>query len=207
VRQEFQITPHLRSILRRVALLALFGLSGVFPLSAQSQKPNLPDPVKFVNKSDTVANVVHGVFEDMGLKIEVEDRKGGRVTTRPFEFITGALTSSEVEKVAVKNDRVTGSWLKAQYSVEALIEIVSPTETMVTVHTKVEALNRDVDGTEKWVSLDSLGSLERRILGRISNKLMMGADAPQSDKKGFWDKSPQPVDSRRQPRFSTSPSK
>jgi hypothetical protein len=112
-----------------------------------------------------------------------------------------------VDKVAVRNDRVTGSWLKAQYSVEALLEIVSPTETMVTVRTKVEALNRDVDGTEKWVSLDSLGSLERRVLGRISNKLMMGMDAPQTEKKGFWDKSPQPVDSRRQPRFSTSPSK
>jgi hypothetical protein len=179
----------------------------MFALGAQSQKPNLPDPVKYINKSDIVANVVRSVFDDMGLKIEVEDRKGGRVTTRPYEFITGALTSSEVDKVAVRNDRVTGSWLKAQYSVEALLEIVSPTETMVTVRTKVEALNRDVDGTEKWVALDSLGSLERRILGRISNKLMMGMDAPQSDKKGFWDKSPQPVDSRRQPRFSTSPSK
>jgi hypothetical protein len=104
----------------------LFGLSGVFSLSAQSQKPSLPDPVKFVNKSDIVANVVRSVFDDMGFKIEVEDRKGGRVTTRPYEFITGALTSSEVDKVAVKNDRVTGSWLKAQYSVEALLEIVSP---------------------------------------------------------------------------------
>jgi hypothetical protein len=207
VRQEFQITQHLTCLFRRAAVLILLGLSSVFSLGAQSQKPNLPDPVKYVSKSDIVANVVRSVFDDMGLKIEVEDRKGGRVTTRPYEFITGALTPSEVDKVAVKNDRVTGSWLKAQYSVEALLEIVSPTETMVTIRTKVEALNRDVDGTEKWVSLDSLGSLERRILGRISNKLMMGTDAPQSEKKGFWDKSPQPVDSRRQPRFSTSPSK
>jgi hypothetical protein len=188
-------------------LTLFFLLCGVFTLNAQSQKPSLPDPVKFVNKFDIVANVVRSVFDDMGFKIEVEDRKGGRVTTRPYEFITGALTSSEVEKVAVKNDRTTGTWLKAQYSVEALLEIVSPTETMVTVRTKVEALNRDVDGTEKWVSLDSLGSLERRILGKISQKLMAGMEAPQSDKKGFWDKSPQPVDSRPQPRFPTYPSK
>jgi hypothetical protein len=185
----------------------LFGLAGVFSLGAQSQKPNLPDPVKFLNKPEIVANVVRSVFDDMGLKIEVEDRKGGRITTRPYEFITGALTSSEVEKVAVKNDIATGSWLKAQYSVETLLEIVSPTETMVTVLTKVEALNRDVNGTEKWVPLDSLGSLERRILGKISTKLMMGMEPPQSEKKGFWDKSPQPVDSRRQPRFPTYPSK
>jgi len=188
--------------------MAILGLSCTFSLRAQqSQKPDLPDPVKYVSKSEIVANVVRSVFDDMGYKIELEDRRGGRLTTRPYEFITGALTSSEVEKVAVKNDRATGSWLKAQYSVEALLEIVSPTETLVTIRTKVEALNRDVDGSEKWIPLESLGSLERRILGKISTKLMMGMDAPQSDKKGFWDKSPQPVDSRRQPRFPSTPGK
>ena len=183
----------------------VFGLIALFPLNAQSQKPNLPDPIKFVNKFETVANVVHSVFEDMGFKIELEDRKGGRIATRPYEFITGSLTPSEMVKVAVKNDTVTGSWVKAQYSVEALLEIVSPTETMVTIRAKIEALNRDVDGTEKWVNLDSLGSLERRVLGKISTKLMMGNEAPQ-EKKGFWNKGPQPVDPR-QPRYPTSPSR
>jgi hypothetical protein len=192
--------------LGQIALLVTLVLGGVFPLQAQSQKPNLPDPIKFVNKFDVVANVVYSVLNDMDYKIEVDDRKGGRIATRPYEFITGALTSSEVEKVAVRNDRTTGSWLKAQYSVETLLEIVSPTETMVTVRTKVEGLNRDVDGTEKWITLESLGNLERRILGKISTKLLMGLEPP-SGKKGFWDKSPQPVDSRRQPRFPTSPSK
>jgi len=205
VRLELHISQHLRCVLRSIAFLAILGLGGVYPLHAQSQKPNLPDPVKFVNKFDVVANVVYSVLNDMDYKIEVDDRKGGRIATRPYEFITGALTSSEVEKVAVKNDRVTGSWLKAQYSVEVLLEIVSPTETMVTVRTKVEALNRDVDGTEKWIALDSLGNLERRVLGKISTKLLMGLEPPSSGKKGFWDKSPQPVDSRRQPRFPSSP--
>lgn len=184
--------------------MVFLSLVSVFPLSAQSQRPNLPDPIKFVNKFETVANVVHSVFDDMGFKIELEDRKGGKITTRPYEFITGSLTPSEIEKVAVRNDTVTGSWRKGQYSVEAILEIVSPTETMVTIRTKIEGLNRDVDGTEKWVTLDSLGSLERRILGRISTKLLMGAEPPQ-EKKGFWNKSPQPVDPR-QPRYP-SPSR
>jgi hypothetical protein len=183
--------------------VSLFGLCGVFSVHAQTQRPSLPDPVKFVNKFDIVANVVHAVLEDMGFKIEMEDRKGGKITTRPYEFITGSLTSSEVEKVAVINDTATGSWIKAQYSIETLLEIVSPTETMVTVRTKMEALNRDIDGTEKWVTLDSLGSVERRILGRISTKLMMDTDAQQNDGKGFWKKRPQPVDPR-QPRFPSS---
>jgi hypothetical protein len=206
VRLELHITQHLGCLSRRFALLFLFGLCGIGYTYAQPQRPSLPDPVKFVNRFETVANVVHSVFEDLGYKIEVEDRKGGRVTTRPYEFITGSLTSSEVDKVAVKNNTATGSWVKAQYSVEALLEIVSPTETMVTIRTKMEALNRDIDGTEKWVPIDSLGSVERRILGKVSTKLMMGQDVPQSDEKGFWKKRPQPVDPR-QPRFPFSPSK
>jgi hypothetical protein len=178
-------------------------MSAASSLNAESQKPDLPDPIKFMNKFDTVANAVHSALEDLGLKIELEDRKGGRIVTRPYEFITGSLTPSEVEKVAIKKDTVTGSWLKAQYSVEVIMEIVSPTETMVTVETKIQALNRDVDGTQKWITLESLGSIERRVLGKISTKLMAGEDQP-GEKKGFWNKSPQPVDPS-QPRFPTPP--
>jgi hypothetical protein len=206
VRLELHITQHLRCLLRRAVWLSLFGLGGVFSIYAQTQKPDLPDPVKFVNKFETVANVVHAVLEDMGYKIEMEDRQGGRITTRPYEFITGSLTSSELSKVAVRKDTATGSWVKAQYSVEALLEIVSPTETMVTVRTKMEGLNRDIDGTEKWISLDSLGSVERRILGRISTKLMMGSEASPYERKGFWKKSPQPVE-QRQRTFPSTPSR
>ncbi len=78
---------------------------------------------------------------------------------------------------------------------EATLEIVTPTETMVTIRTKMEALNRDVDGTEKWLPLESLGTYEKRILGKISMKLL-GNDVPVNTKKGFWDKSAQPVDPR-----------
>jgi len=190
--------------LPRAALVALIASVFAGSASAQSQKPRLPDPVKFVNKYDQVANMVRAVLKDMGFVIEVEDRKGGRIATRPYEFITGSLTASEVDKVAIKKDTITGSWLKAQYSVEALLEIVSPTETMLTIRTKMEALNRDVDGTEKWIPLESLGTYERRILGKISSK-MLGTEMPE-EKKGFWGKSPQPVDPR-QPRYPTSPSR
>jgi hypothetical protein len=177
--------------------LATFLLAA--PLIAQAQKPDLPDPIKFIYKYDRVANMVYAVLDDMGYKIELDDRKGGKIVTRPYEFITGSLTSTEVDKVAVKKNPITGSLLKAQYTVEAVLEIVSPAETMVTVRTKMEALNRDVDGTEKWVQLDSLGTFERRILGKVSTKLLEDA-GPKNEKKGFWGKSPQPVDSRR-PRY------
>jgi hypothetical protein len=172
---------------------------------AQKPKPNLPDPIKFVNKYEIVGNVVYSVLNDMGFQIELDDRKGGRIITRPYEFITGSLTSSEVDKVALKKDTITGSWLKARYSVEALLEIVSPTETMVTIQTKMEALNRDVDGSEKWIQIESLGTYEKRILGKISAKLLNN-ETPLNERKGFWGQSPQPVDPR-QPRYPTAPSR
>ncbi len=189
------ISQYFKLITKAWILFILLGFSCVVSVRAQSQKPSLPDPVKFVNKYDVVWNVAHAVLVDMGYTIELEDKKAGRITTKPYEFITGALTSSEVDKVAIKRDTVTGAWLKARYTVETLLEIVSPTETMVTVRTKMEALNRDVDGSQKWVPLESLGTFEKRILGKMSMKLL-GNELPLNNKKGFWDKSPQPVDSR-----------
>jgi hypothetical protein len=204
MRPELPVSQHVRYICRSSVafLLSIIFLSTV---AAQTPKPNLPDPIKFVDKFNKVANVVRAVFEDMDFKIELEDRQGGRIVTRPYEFITGTLTSSEVEKVAVKKETFTGSWMKARYSAEAIIEIVSPTETMVTVRTKIEALNRDVDGTEKWVPLDSLGTYERRILGKIST-MLLGKDESYEEKKGFWDQNPQPVNSR-PPRYPTGPTR
>ena len=177
-----------------LAIACVLSMVLATPLHAQSQKPDLPDPVKFVNKLDVVWNVVKAVLQDMGFNIELEDRKAGKLVTRPSEFITGTLTPSEVEKVAVTKDMDTKNWSKAHYSVDALLEIVTPVQTMVTITTKIEALNHDVDGTEKWVPLDSLGVLERRVLSKVSMKLL-GNDNTDT-KKGFWNKSPQPVNQR-----------
>lgn len=176
-----------------IGLLACLFLPAA--LNAQSQKQSLPDPVKFINKFDIVWNVVRAIFSDMGYNIELEDKKGGRITTRPYELIAGSLTSSEVDKVAIKKDSVTGNWLRARYSAEAILEIVAPTETMLTIRTRMEALKREMDGSEKWMPLESLGVIEKRILGKISMKLL-GNEMQFDTKKGFWDKSPQPVDPR-----------
>ena len=179
----------------RVALFLLILLDASHAIP-QTQKASLPDPIKYVNKSDIVWNVVRAVLTEMGFGIELEDRKGGRILTKPYEFITGSLTSSEVDKVAIKSEKLTGTWLKARYSVEGILEIVSPTETLLTIRTKMEALNRDIDGTERWIPIESLGTYERRILGKISMKLL-GNDMQSDRKKGFWDKSPQPPETRK----------
>jgi hypothetical protein len=199
---ELLFNQQLRNVLRRPALWVFWGILFVFPLHAETQKISLPDPIKFINKFDIVANVVYAVLDDMGFDIELDGRKTGKIVTRPLEFISGSLTSNEIEKYAIKNDIRNGSWLKARYSVESILEIVSPTETLVTIRTKIEALNQSIDGTEKWMPLDSLGIFEKRILGKISVKLM-GNDAPSYQRKGFWSQEPQPVNPRQRKSPST----
>jgi hypothetical protein len=200
------LNQYVRCAIKQALLVSLLMFGAAVCSKAQSQKPNLPDPVKFINKLDIVANAAREALENMGLRIDFEDRKGGKITTKPYEFITGSLTAGEVEKVAVKTAEITRSLIKAQYSVEVILEIVSPTETMVSVHTKMEALNKDVDGTEKWIPLTSLGTYERRVLGRINGILQTNKRSSEDERKGFWGKKPQPVDPR-QPRFPTGPSR
>jgi hypothetical protein len=176
------------------SLLAALILGGVALTSVgwgQLPKPSLPDPIKFINRREMVMRASRAVLEQLGYRIELDDPQAGRIVTKPYEFVSGALTSPEVDKVAIKTDTVTGSWLRAEYVVETTFEVVSPTETLVTVRTLMRALNRDTDGAEKWVQLQSLGSVEKRVLGKISMKLL-GTEPEFKDKKGFWEKKPTP---------------
>jgi len=176
------------------SLLAALILGGVALTSVgwgQLPKPSLPDPIKFINRREIVMRASRAVLEQLGYQIELDDSQGGRIVTKPYEFVSGALTSPEVDKVAIKTDTVTGSWLRADYVVETTFEVVSPTETLVTVRTQMRALNRDTDGAEKWVQLQSLGSVEKRVLGKISMKLL-GTEPAFKEKKGFWKNTPTP---------------
>ena len=68
--------------MRAASLVLLLGFTAAIPLNAQTQKPNLPNPIKFINKFDVVANVVHEVLENMDYKIEIDDRKAGRIVNQ-----------------------------------------------------------------------------------------------------------------------------
>ena len=181
--QYFKVLRTLRGVL----VLVMAALAS--PLYSQMQKPSLPDPMKIFNRKEMVMRASRAVLEQLGYQIELDDPKGGRLVTKPYEFVSGALTSTEVDKIASKTNSMTGSWLKANYVVEASFEMVSSAETLVTVRTRMKALDRETDGTEKWVDLQSLGSVEKRVLGKISMKLM-GTEPEFKDNKNFWEKKP-----------------
>jgi hypothetical protein len=180
---------HVKVFIALLVASAFLAASTATPASDQGAKPSLPDPITFMSKREMVMRAARAVLEDLGYKVELEDSQAGRLTTRPYEFISGSLTSSEVDKVAIKGDSVTGMWLRARYTVETTFENASPTQTMVTVRTRMEALNRNIDGKETWVPVQSLGSVEKRVLGKLSMKLL-GTEPEFKEKKGFWDQKP-----------------
>ncbi len=190
MRAKLLIFQHVKVVLV-VPFVAVAALASGVTMYAQLQKPSLPDPIKFINKRDLVMRASRAVLEQLGYRIELDDQKNGRLVTRPYEFVSGALTSSEIDKIANKTDSITGSWLRANYVVEATFEMVTATETLVTVRTQMQGLSRESDGKEKWIPLQSLGSVERRVLGKISMKLL-GTEPQFKDNKGFWDKKPAP---------------
>jgi hypothetical protein len=189
MREKPLIFQHVKELLAIALLSALSVFAS--PAVEQLQKPSLPDPIKFINKRDMVMRASRAVLEELGYRIELEDPKGGRLVTRPYEFVSGALTSTEIDKIASKTDSMTATWIRADYVVEATFDVVTPTETLVTVRTQMQGLSRETDGIEKWVPLQSLGSVEKRILGKISMKLL-GTEPQFKDNKGFWDKKPAP---------------
>ncbi len=172
--------------------LAIFSCVLVaYNFSAQSNKPStLPGPIKFLNKFETVWNAARQVLEDMGFKIELEDRANGKITTKPYEFITGSMTVDELDKVS-SYDGLATAWLKGRYTIEVVLEILQPNETSAVVHAKIEGLKQDLAGTKTWVERRSTGVVERRILGKLSMKLL--SPNKQDTKKGFWDQPPQPI--------------
>lgn len=192
--------------MRRFILIALFLLSCPNWMLGQTNKPStLPDPIKYLNRFEVVWNAAHDVLNDMELKIELEDRASGRITTKPYEFVSGTVAVSELDKVSTY-DGLNSAWLKGRYSLELLMEIVQPNETSVTVHTKIEGLKQDLTGGKAWVERRSNGTIERRVLGKLSMKLL--APNKTESKKGFWDQPPQPVlKPKEDPRAIPSPAR
>ncbi len=173
-------------------LLVIFSCVLVaYHFSAESSKQaTLPGPFKYLNKFETVWTAARQVLEDMGFKIESEDRANGKIVTKPYEFITGSMTVEELDKVS-SYDSLATAWLKGRYTIEVVLEILQPNETSAAVNAKIEGLQQDLAGNKTWVERRSTGVVERRILGKLSMKLL--SPAKEDKKKGFWNQPPQPI--------------
>ena len=184
-----------RSLLFILALLT----AGLLSAAAQNKPSTPPDPVKYIARFDVVWNLVMAILTENNFKIDSVDRGNGRIVTKPYEFITGSLSGSELAKLATPPEGYKDAvWIRGRYKVEVVSEIVQGNETMVTVRVYPQGLRRDVSGKEEWMDWQSDGTIERRLLGRLSVKLL--SPTKPNDKKGFWDQPAQTI-----PRPNESP--
>ena len=182
----------MKRILTAFALTLVLALTASRETCAQGGSNQIPDPLRFYNKFDTVWDVVQRSLADMRFEIALEDRNAGTMRTRPLDFSSGSLTSTDIVKYCNPPMLTDGTWVKARYTVEAVLERPSSREVIFTANVTVEGTKRDFGGTESVVPCPSNGTLERRIYSKVGAKLI-GKDFVVPDNKGFWDQKPKPV--------------
>jgi hypothetical protein len=174
------------------AFILLFAFAAPRETLAQGGSNQIPDPLRFYNKYETVWDVVRKTLLDMQFEIAVEDRSAGVLRTRSLDFSSGGLTSSDLVKFCNPPTLTDSTWVKARYTVEAILERPSSKEVLFSAQVTVEGAKRDFGGAESWVTCPSIGILERRIYSKVGSRLL-GNDFVLPDKKGFWEQKPKPV--------------
>ena len=175
-----------------ITFILLLALSVSQEVLAQGGSSQIPDPLRFYNKYESVWDVVRRTLVEMKFEIALEDRNAGTMRTRSLDFSSGGLTASDLVKFCNPPTLTDATWIKARYTVEALIERPSSKEVLFTALVTVEGSKRDFAGTESWVACPSNGTLEKRIYSRVGSRIL-GNDFALPDKKGFWEQKPKPV--------------
>jgi hypothetical protein len=182
----------MKRILPVLIFALLVALTATGKTWAQGGSRQIPDPLRFYNKYDIVWDVVRRTLVEMQFDVALEDRNAGILRTQSLDFSSGSLTAADIVKFCNPPSLTDGTWVKARYTVEAILERPSSKEVLFTANVTVEGSKRDFSGTESMVTCPSNGTLERRIYSKVGAKLI-GKGFAVPENKGFWDQKPKPV--------------
>ncbi|MBI4446277.1 MAG: hypothetical protein HY645_10255 [Acidobacteria bacterium] len=124
------------------------------------------------------------------LPLATVDRANGKIITRFFDYNSGPLTGSHIAKIGHKPELIEAEWVRVQYQVEILLEIVQANELLLTVDANVRALKRPFIGEETWVDIPSNGQLEEELLTEFGRMVFGQNFSLKEPKKGFWQREP-----------------
>lgn len=174
-------------------------------LSVESaRKPRIPPPLRIYVPFETCWGAIHEVLERRQLNLVQEDRGRGLVLSDFKEYISGPLTTSHIAKIGQRPELSDANWVRVEYQLEALVELVSAKETVVTVNANIRALKRDFLGSEQWVDIPTNGELEAGLLTDFG-KLLFGTNFELTEPRpGFWERDPTyvPEEMERIPRIA-----
>ncbi len=119
-----------------------------------------------------------------------QDRGQGFILSSFRESSSGLLTESDISKIAEKPKLIDGDWVSVRYQYEIRVELISDRETVVTVDSNIQALQREYLGKETWIEIQSIGKLEETLLTQFGQHLFGETFSLQEPKKGFWERDP-----------------
>lgn len=195
----------------RIAVLTVAGFLAAAPSSAAGQdsrdaqpqareqawggeissQSRTPPPLQVPEELPVTWELIHDVLEKMGYEVDSEDRGEGRITTREDAGISGAGALATLKKVATVASDFVSSFHEARYTLEIRVAFLRPQRTTVSVFASIQGLKRSLDGKESWVRLDSIGTLERRVLNEIS--FAVTGKRPYHDPLPYWKKRSQEI--------------
>lgn len=196
----FSIT---QSSIGLMALTLLAVLMLMLPANG-ARKPYIPPPLRIYVPFEACWDGMHEVLEARQFELVREDRGKGLILTDYKDYISGPLTANHIAKIGQRPKLTDGNWLQVQYQFEALVELVSAKETVVTVNANIRALKRDFLGAEEWVDIPTNGELEAGLLTTFG-KLLFGTSFELTEPKpGFWERDPTyvPEEMERIPRIA-----
>ncbi|MCS6885798.1 MAG: hypothetical protein RMM17_05520 [Acidobacteriota bacterium] len=136
------------------------------------QQQSIPNPYVVSYPKDVVVERLAGYFKDSQMQLDTTftRKEEGFLVTKPFVFVKGTLTRSQLDRFGSCPAAEKRNWTRARATFQITVEATAPDQSRITVSSKLEGLSQELTGSS-WVSCKSNGQMELQILEQILESL------------------------------------
>ena len=194
-----EFMKHLRSLLLFGGTICFMVCSGL----GQTQAVDIPPPLRVKIPFEKSWQGMVETLQERQLPFVKQGQEEGEIQTDYHEYSSGPLTESHIAKIGVKPRLIEGDWVRVTYRFTVEMDLIKEGDTLVTVSAKIQALQREFLGTQKWVEIPSNGRLESELLSEYGKRMFGQLFTLAEPRKGFWEQAPGYVkDADVQPRIA-----
>ena len=150
----------------------------------------LPPPLRIYTPFEAAWDGMVETLENHEFELLRQNRGQGFILSSFHEYSSGLLTESKISKIGEKPKLIDGDWVSVRYQYEIRVELITDRETVITVDTNIQALQREYLGKESWIEIQTIGTLEETLLTQFGQHLFGETFSLQEPKKGFWERDP-----------------
>ncbi|MBL8148910.1 MAG: hypothetical protein JNN15_03160 [Blastocatellia bacterium] len=132
----------------------------------------LPNPYIVTSPRDIVVEAIIVMLKDMNITIDPDNSKkeDGTLIAKPYVFIKGTLTASQLEHFSHCPAIDARSWTRGRHTLQIIVEPVDPSRCKVSISAKVEGESQSLSGNS-WITCESKGLLENQIMQSLIDRL------------------------------------